>query len=150
MSVPLTEEKAALWQWQKLSVALLEKQPTTTTTSKEKQQEEEENMKSERSPSNALQPQVAKLRALLDPVLSNFAPASHEERYRQSEELEELIWAAARLGYKMLAHSARWSFNWQAGDHEMVLLPGLLRVSDDGREVLDKPVPVGAQIIVEI
>jgi hypothetical protein len=50
----------------------------------------------------------------------------------------------------MLAHPVRWSFDWRGGDHEMVLLPGLLRVSDERGEMLDKPVSVGLQITVKI
>jgi hypothetical protein len=93
---------------------------------------------------------VVKLRALLDLVLCNFAPDSHEERYRQTEQLEELIWDGARLGYKMLSHPCRWSFNWQVEEHEMVLLPGLLRLSNASGEMLDQPTPVGQPVTVSV
>jgi hypothetical protein len=127
--------KTALSQWQRLSVFLLQKEPSSGTTLQ---------------PSDAIQPQVAKLRALLELVLSNFAPDGHEERYRQSEQLEELIWDGARLGYKMLSHPFRWSFNWQAEDHEMVLLPGLLRLSNARGEMLDQPMHVGELVTVHV
>jgi hypothetical protein len=127
--------KTALWQWQRLSVFLLQKEHTSEPTLQ---------------PSDAIQPQVAKLSGLLELVLSNFGPDNHEERYRQSEQLEELIWDGARLGYKMLAHLCRWSFNWQAGDHEMVLLPGLLRLSNVRGEMLDQPMHVGELVTVHV
>jgi hypothetical protein len=118
----------ALWQWQKLSVLLLQEESSQQNTPE---------------PSDAIQPQVSKLKTALDLVLSSFAPASHEERYRQSEQLEDLILAGAKLGYLLLSHPCRWSFDWHTDDHEMILLPGLLKVGNASGEMLDLPRRVG-------
>ncbi|KAK3336400.1 hypothetical protein B0T19DRAFT_453767 [Cercophora scortea] len=123
----------ALREWQKLSLFLLHQarphEAATTTTAAAAP------IPSNQDPPAAIKPQVASLRALLDPILAPFTPTSHDERYRQSESLEDLIWEGARFGYLLLSRPDRWGSDWRvAGGREMVVVvvPGLLRFGRDG------------------
>ncbi|KAL2257731.1 hypothetical protein VTK26DRAFT_9251 [Humicola hyalothermophila] len=101
-------------------------------------------------PPESIQPQVSKLAGLLDLVLSNFAPADPEERQRQNQELHDLIWASARLGYRILSHARRWSFSWKGDRSELVLLPRLSQLSDPSGRMLAEPRLVGPVVIATI
>ncbi|KAK4116924.1 hypothetical protein N656DRAFT_803081 [Canariomyces notabilis] len=92
---------------------------------------------------HAIIPQVLKLRDLLCKVLpvvactprpppwaGIFSRRSREQQQREAElkvkELEDLIWATARLGYTILSHPCIWAFNWH--DPGMMLqMPRLLK-----------------------
>lgn len=126
--VPLLMIPPALHNWLQLSITLLNppspvSHPLSANTNIDINILE---------PPSTIQPQVVILRDLLDLILGTFVPAGHEQKYQQSEQLEKLIWAGARFGYRLLSQPGRWSFNWHAeGGRELVLVPGLVRVGGD-------------------
>jgi hypothetical protein len=129
--------KPALHRWQRLSVLLFQKGDDTEDGILQ--------------PPDAIQPQVDKLKDVLNPILSKFVPADHESRYRQSEQFEQVIWAGARLGYRILSQSCRWSFNWHINTAwELAVLPGLVKLSNELGEMLEQSVPVGLPTAVLI
>lgn len=96
-------------------------------------------------------PQVKELQTSLDRFLGYFFHDDSRARFDQSRNLDGVIRECAALGYAIFSHPCEWRYSFETeSPKDIVVLPGLERLSRREREMYDSPRVLAWPVVVTV
>jgi len=96
-------------------------------------------------------PQVDELQTSLDQFLEYFVHDDSRARFDQSRNLNGVIRECAALGYTIFSHPCEWRYSFVTeSPKDIVVLPGLERLSRREEEMYDSPRVLAWPVVVTV